>query len=283
MVSLQIISDVHLELEYSVQDFNMDNFIRKWIKLPRNDSKVHILGLLGDICCVANAADFEIYKDFVRRLSKFYSYLLITTGNHEYYNVSNRVSGRTKSVPEVNSMIDTFCKTLPNAFFLNNKSFGLRHPSKDAYLIFYGCTLWTFIDPYFRTQIRYSMNDYEYIWSKPKEKFSPSASSQLHENQVKYLARFLEKIDKKTILIVLTHHKPYINFNFQNRYNSIVHQAYETDLKPLFRKTNIKYWCYGHTHKADTTKKYGICFLSNPKGYRLQRDVGYDRNVVIDF
>ena len=71
-ISIQIISDTHLEF---------DGTYKRLPKLENKDNKASILALLGDI----GYPKMNIYTQFIDEMSKKYKYILIITGNHEYY------------------------------------------------------------------------------------------------------------------------------------------------------------------------------------------------------
>lgn len=83
--TLKIVSDIHLEFYPSYRK------IKKLIPLfnrkddPKTSGITRILGLLGDI----GNPYRESYRGFLMDVSKYYDYVLIIAGNHEYYNLKD--------------------------------------------------------------------------------------------------------------------------------------------------------------------------------------------------
>lgn len=289
MVILQIISDTHLEFE-SINKKNVHKFINQILVPPKTDKKqIKCLALLGDICCAGNICDFNKYKLFITSLMPLYDYIFIVPGNHEYYMQSKNIpKSKLSTIQGINEKINKFCNKYKKLYFLNNKSILLKLGKRKFYI--FGATLWSYIHPSCYNEIKNMMNDYQYIYTYNKQnknitKLTPRKVVSMHVSVLKKLDNLIKIAKKKKIpIIVLTHHKPYVNVkNKKNRYIDITSQAYESDLYNYI-KYPVIIWGYGHTHIADNCKINNVNVISNPKGYNKQKyHNGFSKYCIIQF
>ena len=274
-MELQIISDMHIEFEYSEPNFDLLKFLKKWLQLPKVTHKVHAVALLGDICNLASPVGFAYWKNTLTILNNYFDLVFVIAGNHEYYHDSEQLS---ISFSVVNKNMRTFCDTLPHVYLLNQDSVCITLSNQKRYRVF-GATLWTSI-PALWDEITRCLNDYEYILYLTR-KFTPQNANKIHNEHRHALESAIEQSKRDNIpLIVLTHHKPYVNYDSDlNRYTEIRNVGYETDLSELI-KPPIIMWAYGHTHKHDETIINGVQIISNPKGYRMEQNVKHSKQLL---
>jgi predicted phosphodiesterase len=274
MVNIQIVSDLHLE-------FRGYNF-KKLIK-----PSAPILCLLGDICVCGTNDDWEIYKAFIKYISPQFKYILHIPGNHEYYTNNSTVI----TIPEIDSKIRQFSKTVNNLYFLNNNTVRVV-VGKKSY-VFIGTTLWTYVSPNNRKYVESMMNDYNSIYfpnEKPKtateklswtpfRRYKVDDMTKLHSKSFKFINKELKKTKSNETVVILTHHKPYRS----KPLSDILSQAYETDLFPKLIKPqpNLKVIAYGHTHVRDNKVINGVRIISNPKGY-INQQTKFNDTFTID-
>jgi hypothetical protein len=271
MLSLQIVSDLHLEFYQDKQKFN---FIK-----PEAD----ILALLGDICCCVSESDFAILDRFLTEILPHFKIIIFVAGNHEYYsNKSNTTPIIENTISYTNNKIKDYCKKKsPKLIFLNNNTLRIKYKNKKYAII--GSTLWTFIPPAQRERIQKIMSDYRFIFTKASSGSTSSGSASSGKEIIRninsadvssYFLRnytYIRNQIKKSIsndenIIILTHHCPILKENFnENTYDP----AYMTDCSKLINK-NVVLWAWGHTHIAHNKKINGTLYYSNPKGYPNQ-------------
>ncbi len=260
-MDLQIVSDIHTEFWGAKAKFNFIKPCAKWLHLS------------GDIGCCADPDDFAVFKRFILELLPNYEHISYVAGNHEYYfnpsdkrppTVENTMSAASKRIR------DFFKATSPKLHFLNNSSMKLLINGQ-KYLIA-GTTLWTWIPPTRRAEIINEMNDYQYIYVETNthqiRRINADDISSLHIKGINFIKNQIAKAKKEdALLIVFTHHKPYISSTYDP---DTLDCAYESNLAKLF-SARILLWGYGHTHVADRTMINGTLLYSNPKGYPSQK------------
>lgn len=263
-MKIQIASDIHLEF-LSILDYS---------KLVTNKNNADILALLGDISVCGNKKDLEKYDNFLEYLSPKYKHIFVVSGNHEYY------SQEKLTMTDINRLIRSMIKKYNNVTFLNGNCFIVNE--KNHKYIFCGGTLWTNIPNDMKSFIKQSMNDYFNIYVKRSNeirKIEPDDVIKLHKQYLKKINLTIKeyKNKKNVSLIMLTHHKPYVN---EDKPLNGLDFAYQTNLNNIIKEP-IKLWCYGHTHIKDKTVISGTKIYSNPKGYPYQK-TSYENDFIIN-
>jgi predicted phosphohydrolase len=241
MVSIQIVSDLHLEFRKTVH-----------VVQPAGE----VLCLLGDICACGTLVDFRIFVEFLKLVTKQYKLVLHVAGNHEYYASSNKAYGMKNTIDIINKRFCALQKIFPNYRFLNNKSIKYRG------VLFVGTTLWTNIPVERHKDVVHIMNDYSNIYTEAG-RLTPAYVTSMHLGAVRFIKRMVAraKIDKVPV-VLLTHHKPF----WDNERKNAVNICYEVDLGGLIRAPIILA-AHGHTHKKMHEKRNGVLVFSNPLGY----------------
>ena len=224
-------------------------------KYPDIQPKCKYLALLGDI---GNPFS-ESYEIFIKEMSKKFEKVFIIAGNHEYY---------CHTIRETEKQIENICDLLPNCIYFNNKSIFI-----DNFLIV-GTTLWSNIDD---KTISY-MNDFRYIYEKPKTLLQPKTYRQKFTDAVDFITL---QVEKKLPTIILTHHAPHLCMN--GKFMSTAHcSGFSSSLTHLNKKyRNIKCWLSGHTHQNITDTKDDIILSSNCLGYTYENITDFDINKSI--
>ena len=143
-ISIQIISDIHLEFD------GKHGTYKKMPKLENKDDKASILALLGDI----GYPSMEIYEKFIQDIREKYKYILIITGNHEYYD-------EKKEMYQINQCIDKIVNKYENVYFLNKKAIEFEDLSPN--IRFIGTTLWTKYPSSLKHSAKLALSDFRYI------------------------------------------------------------------------------------------------------------------------
>lgn len=252
-MSIQIVSDLHLE-------FRGNKF--SGLITP----SAPILGLLGDICVCGTTNDYNIFKDFIKYISKKFEYILFITGNHEYY--SDKKATHDDTINGINKKIKSYFKKYDNIFFLNNDSIKIELKGKKY--IFIGSTLWSHIPNDIKPRVCKLMNDYSTIRIEENGEirlFNIDDMTKLHNTAVKYIKKAIKKCKPDETIILLTHHKPIITKDLSDIYT----YAYETDLTHNIIKKPVILAAHGHTHEHMNLLINDVRIISNPKGYPGQK------------
>jgi len=233
---IQVCSDLHLEYN----DITVDKF--KEIVIP----SASILVLAGDI---GNPYK-KIYEDFISYCSENFEYVLLITGNHEYYN---------NDIDLTNNKITYICNLYNNVKFLNNQAFEYDD------ILFIGSTLWSYIPP--NIDEVYQVNDYHKILN-----FTPQVCNQLYTNNLNYIS---EKLQNNKCIII-THHAPSYKCISPEYINDPVNCCFANNLDYLFDHENLVGWIYGHLHH--NLKEFNLKYFLYSNCYRA---LNYENNGCI--
>lgn len=236
MVRIQILSDLHLEL------LNMSEL---WFKFYPIDCDV--LCICGDIGNVYS----DVFWSFINYARKNASYVLLVTGNHDYWG---------SSPLQIDFVLKEKLKEFNNVFHLQKDIFFY-----EGYA-FVGCTLWSYIP----VQYWDNLKDFP-DFSKIRD-FSPFAMNISHNDHKEWLQNALEECKRRKLKpIVLTHYSPAFNITTSPRYrNDISQHMFCTDMSELFPLVHT--WMYGHTHydvngHLFRVKDHSTVFITNQRGY----------------
>jgi Icc-related predicted phosphoesterase len=279
-MKIAVTSDVHLEFG----DLDLHN---------EENADVLILG--GDIFVADDCKNFglvdeqimaatpgmmargERYRDFLKRCSERFKFVILIMGNHEHYH---------GDYAETASVIQTLVSEFSNIHFLN-KEWRIING-----VLFFGGTLWTDMnneDPETMSQIAYMMNDYRgvknsnrttqyrvpsldnpngFTYKERTANFTPEDSVVDHKE-------FLIKLDEVLALhpdlptVVCGHHAP-SKASTHPRYKTevLMNGAYSTNLDNfILDRRQIKLWTHGHTHEDFDYMIGTTRIVCNPRGY----------------
>lgn len=219
-MTIQYASDLHLEFAENRA------FINNGGILPVGD----ILVLAGDILYLGDKKLLD--QSFFDWCASNYSQTFIVPGNHEFY----------KGYDIAQTIKDFEFECRPNVHYLNNKSIVIG----DTELFF--TTLWTRINPIYLYAIERGMNDFRCCILNGK-RFCANDVNSLHETSVNWLQQALES-SSAAHKIVVTHHCPTMQAQFNGYPGSALNSAFQVDLDSFIEVSNADYWIYGHTHYA---------------------------------
>jgi predicted phosphohydrolase len=230
--TIQYCSDLHLEFPKN-RAYIQENPI-----IPTGE----ILILAGDIIPFQMMAHFDWFFDLLE--SQFKAVYWIA-GNHEYY--GSDITERSGAFHE---------KIRDNIHLVNNYRLDLP----ECTILF--TTLWSEIQPQNMMPIQRGMSDYHHI-RNGEYKFNPNDSTELFKANINFLETELQQMGTIKNQIVVTHHVPtYENYPTQYK-NSLLNDAFATELTPLILKYAISYWIYGHSHSNVPDFKIGNTTLTN--------------------
>jgi DNA repair exonuclease SbcCD nuclease subunit len=283
---IKLVSDLHLEFSD--------------IMIP-NDNNYDVLLLAGDImiatdlhdhpepnntadqAAIANSTGLgrrqlnaQRFRDFLKRCSFQFPYVIYIAGNHEFYNGKWNQSLITLS---------NECAKFPNVYFLEAGS------KKIDDVTFIGGTLWTDMnkgDPLTLHSVRDMMNDFRVI-KKDLEGYTnlkPHDTVIRHKHMLGYIKTVVaERPDEK--FVVVGHHSP----SFQSahemyRQDTLMNGAYHSDLSEfILDRPQIKLWVHGHTHHPFDYMIGETRVVCNPRGYEsdgYSEDSGWNPNILLE-
>lgn len=260
-MTIQYCSDLHLEMPENA----------KWLKANPIQPAADILVLAGDIIPFVV---MEQYADFFAYLSDHFKTTYWLPGNHEYY--GGEVLQRSGSFREA---------VRSNVFLLNNQVEDIEG------VRFIFSTLWSHISPAAEWEVMRSVADYRSI-RHGEERFLPMHSNELHGACRRFIESAIEEVPGSKPLVV-THHVPtYLHYPKQYK-DSVINQAFVTELSAFIEQSSIDAWIYGHHsinawiygHHHQNTPEFSIGntrMLTNQLGYVRKREYyGFRTTAVI--
>jgi len=228
----------------------------------------------------------NLYRLFLRFAKKNFDYVLVVSGNHEYYNkstkprtiedfieskISKKSGLKTKNytIEDVDKEIGKICKE-ENCIYLNRKAVKIGN------IFFIGCTLWANIPNYVRPSMWRGLNDLKYIYNSSGP-LTINDYNKLHCRDLKYIIDTLNEIRKShpiTKVVVITHHAPSSKMNPEKYLGSALSKSYYTNLEHLL-DDQISVWINGHTHLVREIEINDVRLVSNCYGYDLEEN-GYN-------
>jgi len=281
-MKIAVCSDLHLEFG----DLDLTN-----------DENADVLVLGGDIFVADDCKNFgfvdeqimaatpsmlargERYRNFLKRCSERFKFVILIMGNHEHYH---------GDYAQTANVIHTVVGEFSNVHFLD-KEWRIING-----VLFFGGTLWTDMngeDPETLRQIAYMMNDYRgvknsnntvsyrvpsldennpdgFTFKERPANFTPEDSVADHKD-------FLTKLDEVLALhsdlpvVVCGHHSP-SKASTHPRYKDevLMNGAYSTNLDNwILDRRQIKLWTHGHTHEDFDYMIGTTRIVCNPRGY----------------
>jgi UDP-2,3-diacylglucosamine pyrophosphatase LpxH len=270
-ITIQIASDLHLEVNETSDKVNIPNFIVK--------ENANVLILAGDIGSLYKTKQLS---NFLWMVSKMYKLVIYVPGNHEYYKI--------KDYPELHyhrliNKLRHFSDNIQNLRILNRNRIFINE------YCFAGCTLWSDTD----------MIIPEYI---VKIKNINEIYRNLYKNDLKFVKNSIELCQKKNKkLIMITHHCPTYKClgtssdtvgsigsssegerdnthtsNYREKYSSL----YASKLDSLLSKNLVEMWICGHIHKNfDFISDGGTRVIGNQKGKKKDNILDYSKCMEI--
>ncbi|KAF8335291.1 Ser/Thr protein phosphatase superfamily protein [Cantharellus anzutake] len=258
--SIQVLSDIHLEIERSQDTIEYETF--------KVTPVAPILALLGDI---GTANDPRLFE-FIRTQLHQFKAVLYVLGNHEFY--WNSYDSVTKAFEDFEDSITAerasgSSPTLGEFVLMNRRSYS---PGPETNTIILGCTLWSALNPADLEFLIWGLNDFRAI-----KGMNPEVFCKLHEEEISWLRSKIERIKidfPEKDIVVLTHHAPTVDGTANPKYKGgPTNSAFATELTGEgFWGEPIKTWAFGHTHWTCDFVRGGIRVVSNQRGYKHRID-----------
>lgn len=270
-ISLQILSDLHLELnnQYSTFDF---------------PARAPYLILAGDIGRLS--ADYTAYLTFlVSRCCNRFDRVFLVLGNHEFYNSSHA------------EVLDLALTKLEHEPLLKGRLTVLhrRRVDLEDEVTILGCTLWSHIPPgSAREAVESRVKDIQRMdgWTVDQHNAEHEADVRWLNEQIALIRS--EKTDeaeesgaarRQRRIVVVTHHAPCMRGSSDPRHtNNAWNSAFATNLLPekadsayAAPLSDVQFWVFGHTHFSTEFERGGVRVVSNQRGYVLPGIMEEDR------
>jgi len=256
MISLQILSDLHLE--HRTGHVEYEEFLK-----PSAD----VLALLGDI---GSPYDPKL-SHFLDWCSSRFKHVLYVPGNHEYYSPSG------DSYDYIHTKLRLMCQQFPNVHLLDNKTFEVDD------VVFVGSTLWSDIPVSKDAFLTSYMNDFRMIFVSPNQPMMPHHSRVEFSKNKAFLEQTISRLNgsgKK--IVVLTHHAPsFEGTSAPQHASSDSRFAFASKLSCNHALGAIRLWGCGHTHYNFHHSLEGYELISNQIGYGKKAVAGYNRELSI--
>lgn len=270
MLRLQIVSDTHIEFIQG-NEWNWDDI---GILVPEGNA----LALLGDIGVCTSPREKSQLESFLSWCCERFEHVLYLAGNHEFYNL-HKDSSKIE-VDAVIGYLSSLENLLPNYHFLHNTKIELNG------VTILGTTLWTSIPNGIAADIvGDSLNDYHISYHDGRQLMT-SDTNAWHNEAVAFLDAELSGAAGP--VVVLTHHTPSMIGTSEPKYErakglaKCVNHGFSSDLLPLIDKySNLRVWCYGHTHYNNQQMRGSTLLASNQRGYSHDISEKYRQNYVI--
>lgn len=230
MITLQILSDIHLEIWKTDFEFR--------IKAP-------YLVLAGDIADPGTV----LYEKFLLKQADRFEKVFVIAGNHESHH---------RSMEETEELISEICSKKKNLIFMNCDFYDL-----DEDYIIVGCTLWSKILASQRPTIE-KMADFRLIRNWDVDK-----NNERHAKERKWLEKEIELCgceDKQ--LIVVTHHCPSFTNTCRLEHRGGSEQSLFCTSMDGLLKPPVALYVFGHSHySVDKRLGSGCRLVANQRGY----------------
>ncbi|KAI0845673.1 calcineurin-like phosphoesterase [Daldinia vernicosa] len=266
MVTIQILSDLHLEAYNTYEDFEIT-------------PHASYLALLGDIGCVKKHE--ERFLAFLRRQLANFRVVFFLLGNHEPYYSSWGHAKQTMLCFEQQVCRERETQPCIGEFvFLNKRRYDIDNNGTNLTIL--GCTLFSKVPSDSIDDVSYGLNDFYHI-----ENWTVEQHSAEHDGELEWLNNRVEELQGSgRKIVIFTHHSPTRDertVEAQHRQSKRT-AGFSTDLSDqhCWRSNDVKLWAFGHTHYncdyVDTKTNKRV--YTNQKGYFGGAD-GFDVNRVI--
>jgi len=217
-----------------------------------------------------NIEIFKILKDEYN-----YKEIIVTFGNHDYYNVSKTQKLDFKTYQQKDDYLVKLYEDNEIIMLNGNKVYDIEGTKIFGYPSWYDDSL------YRREFHNMYSRDIDHIWknSMNDARLIPGLDSlfDMYKYQNNKLILPKERID-----IMVSHVRPFVSTDYIDyRYiNDVTNTFYMFDGRELMDKINPDIWIYGHSHSHKHYVKDNIEFICNPIGYPAE-DTRF-KNFILD-
>ncbi len=245
-MKLRIFSDLHIEFT----DYHFEKL---------DDDKETICILAGDIGVPLNRpGEPSPLMAFLGRASEQFKRVLYVVGNHEYYH--GWFPATRRHIAE-----DIEDAKFGNVILLEDA----MHVEDNV--AFIGATLWTYLNPIGAHHAMAYMNDFRIIKKQDGalvRRFRPEDANIVHETSkhfIKTAAQLAHENGQK--VVVITHHGPSYQSVHARYKDSMMNDAFVSNLEPLIETIHPVLWIHGHVHDPFDYMVDETRVIANPRGY----------------
>jgi predicted phosphodiesterase len=256
----------YMKFQY-FSDLHLNFYGKEWKRRIVINPQAEILIVAGDIC---SPYDKE-YENFISHVSSLFKYVIIISGNHEYYRPKKNVGFYEGDWMEIiDNMIRCIIDKYDNVKYLQNSSFDVP----DTDITIYGTTLWSNIYQRELPLIYDMLTDYSDRYGIPD--FTCEKSIQMFEHNREMLDKFLLESRNRKVIVV-THHLPSYKLISPKYMSCGINSAFASQID-ISQYVNIYSWIAGHTHTPVESDIYHV----NPVGYPKENmNVNTDKIISI--
>lgn len=269
-VSIQIVSDLHLETPIAYDTFTITP------KAPH-------LALLGDIGNVGPREHREGMLAFLTQQLRSFQNVFFVPGNHEaFYSTWPEALSVLRSFEEDIASRREDDPTLGEFILMDRRAFGIGH------ILILGCSLFSHVPEEHVSDVELGMNDFYRT-----EAWDVSAHNGAHARDLGWLntqAAGAEEDPSVEAVVVLTHWSPSLDPRTcdPKHAGSIITSGFATQLdgEVCWRAKKVVMWACGHTHynfdfPISREGRRPLRLLANQRGYYFQQAGGFDPEKVV--
>lgn len=248
MTTFQIVSDLHIEYK--------NNNIPEPLSLLTPSADILILA--GDI---GSLYKFNQLKEFLKKLSKYFLFIIYVPGNHEYYKIENINPIEMEKLSQKFLLLEI---EINNLIILNKNYIKIN----DICII--GCTLWS------KSQLK--IPNFIKIFG-----INNKIYNDMFENNLSYINKMIKICKYKNLkLIVITHYCPTYQVLPEKKKRNKYVSFYTSNLDNLLDKSKIHTWICGHIHSNfDIITEGGTRIIGNQKGKPNDFITNYSKTFTI--
>ena len=232
-----------------VSDLHIDNHRFDFNVLMKEEYADSVLLIVGDTFTYTYQSTKHL-GHIVEKLSKYFRYILIVLGNHDYWGCTllEALYGAREAIKDIgNAKVLSY----DEVFVIDD-------------IAIFGDTLWSDIPPFAETAIQ-GLNDYQHILSDVTAKLTVYETNQWNALAKESLCKFL--VDYKEYKkLVVTHFPPLFVYT---GYEPSVYDSYfgNSGIEKHFHESAPLYYIFGHTHTKIDIVIGDTHLLTNPRGY----------------
>ncbi|KAL5358879.1 calcineurin-like phosphoesterase [Aspergillus floccosus] len=247
-VPFQVLSDLHLEVNQQYASY----------EIP---ACAEYLILAGDI---GRLADYNAYRDFIRKQTERFRVVFLVLGNHEFYNMSITAGLEKARQLELEPCFNG------RLVLLHRKQYDIP----GSHITVLGCTLWSDVPDESKDVVRMRISDFKHITGWTVEDHNANHREDLAwlQSEIRMVHRennYADRQSPKRSVLVVTHHAPLLRGTSSPQHAQNPWRfAFGTDILPL-ASDGVKVWVFGHTHYTTNFRKGQTRVVSNQRGYVL--------------
>ncbi|PAD70649.1 hypothetical protein CHH83_02265 [Bacillus sp. 7586-K] len=257
------ISDIHLDFYVKVNDpeKKIRKNIKEFVKTMLPEQPKSILIIAGDLGHYNHQN-----KWLIEELKKYYSFILLVAGNHDYYLISSNISKKynSNSLKRIEEM-KSICNQIEGVYYLDGNIVeidGIKYG---------GVGMW--YDYSYSSKVFGKSKDSTYdLWkevmndSKLIKGMGSFYQLEFFNSEKEKLDNILDKID-----VIITHvGSDWSRISHEYKFDHTT-SFYYFDGEEFLNRVEDKVWIFGHTHERYDYELFGCRFINCSLGYPSER------------